>query len=265
MLRASVWRATLGVDAATVIEAVDYDDLAGAIVASVRPRRATKRRCGACVRRSPGYDQGEGRRRWRTLDLGPTQAFLEADAPRVNCPEHGPTVAQVPGAAHKARHTFGFEALVAWLAVRLSKSSVQELLRIGWATVGVIIDRVVAADRAVRDPFDGLVRIGIDEISYRKNHRYLMVVVDHGTGRLVWAKPGHDRATLSAFFEALGAERCQQIRLVSCDAAAGSPTKLERTAPTSSSAWTRSTSPAGPPTPSTWSAARPGTRPAATA
>ena len=219
MLSVSVWRRTLGVDGATVVESVDYDEETDAIVASVRPRRATKRRCGVCGRRASGYDQGEGRRRWRTMDLGPMQAFLEADAPRVACAEHGPTVAQVPWAAHKARHTYGFEAVVAWLAVRLSKTAIQELLRVSWATVGVLIDRVVARDRAVRDPFDGLSRIGIDEISYKKGHRYLMVVVDHRSGRLVWAKAGHDRATLAAFFDALGPERCAAIRLVSCDAA----------------------------------------------
>ena len=72
----------------------------------------------------------------------------------------------------------------------MNKSAVKELLRVSWETVGAIVDRVVARDRARVDPFDGLVRIGIDEISYKKGHRYLMVVVDHGSGRLVWAKAG---------------------------------------------------------------------------
>ena len=189
----SVWRATLGVDAKTVVEAVDYDEDAEAIVASVRPRRATKRRCGRCGVRSAGYDRGEGPRRWRALDLGPTRCYLEAEAVRVRCPEHGVVAAQVPWAAHGARHTNGFEVLVAWLVVRMNKTAVKTLLRVSWDTVGAIVDRVVARDRARVDPFDGLVRIGIDEISYKKGHRYLMVVVDHGSGRLVWAKAGHDR------------------------------------------------------------------------
>ena len=77
-----------------------------------------------------------------------------------------------------------------------SKTAVVELMRIAWRTVGAIAGRVVADGRAARDPFDGLTRIGIDEISYRRGHQYLMVVVDHDTGRLVWAKAGHDRATL---------------------------------------------------------------------
>ncbi|MFP5380522.1 MAG: ISL3 family transposase, partial [Vicinamibacteria bacterium] len=65
----------------------------------------------------------------------------------------------------------------------------------------------------------GLERIGIDEISYRRGHKYLMVVVDHDTGRLVWAKAGHNRATLQEFFDLLGPERAAKIRLISADAA----------------------------------------------
>lgn len=70
--------------------------------------------------------------------------------------------------------------------------------------------------------FAGLVRIGIDEISYKRGHRYLTVVVDHDTGRLVWAAPGRDGATLRGFFDALeasGPGRCAQITHVSADGA----------------------------------------------
>ena len=168
---------------------------------------------------APGYDQGEGRRRWRTLDLGTVMALVEADAPRVNCPEHGPTVIQVPWARHGAGHTRAFDDQVAWLAVHTSKTAVTELMRIAWRSVGAIVARVVAEARAAHDPFDGLRRIGIDEISYKRGHRYLMVVVDHDSGRLVWAAPGRDAKTLGQFFDLLGDERSKQIRLVSADGA----------------------------------------------
>jgi transposase len=45
------------------------------------------------------------------------------------------------------------------------------------------------------------------------------VVVDHDTGRLLWAAPGRDRKTVEQFFDLLGKERCEQIELVSCDMA----------------------------------------------
>lgn len=219
MLGVKVWRRLLGVCDRTVIERVDFDEDADAVVAEVRPRRAKKQRCGRCGRRAPGYDQGEGRRRWRALDLGEVRSFVEADAPRVNCPEHGPTVIQVPWARHGAGHTRAFDDTVAWLATHTSKTAITVLLRIAWATVGAIVARVVEEARAEVDPFDGLVRIGIDEISYKRGHRYLTVVVDHDSGRLVWAAKGRDKKTLEGFFDALGDQRCAQIRLVSCDAA----------------------------------------------
>jgi len=215
---ARLWRRLLGVEQ-TVIESVEFDEDDEAVVAHVRPRKGGRARCGRCGRRCAGYDRGQGRRRWRGLDLGTVRVFLEAEAPRVACPEHGPTVIAVPWARHGARQTRAFEDTAAWLVTHTSKSAVAELLRVTWRTVGSIVTRVVGEARALRDPFDGLCRIGIDEISYKRGHRYLMVVVDHDSGRLVWAAPGHDKATLAKFFDALGEDRCGRVRLVSADAA----------------------------------------------
>ena len=219
MLGANVWRKLLGVDRATVIEEIDFDEEAESVVVHVRPRRSTKRRCGRCGHRAPGYDQGEGRRNWRALDLGVLLCHLQSDSPRVNCPEHGPTVAQVPWARHGAGHTRDFDDQVAWLVTHTAKSTVVDLMRVAWRTVGSIISRVVDDGRAAHDPFDGLTRIGIDEISYKKGHRYLTIVVDHDSGRLVWAAVGRDKVTLNKFFDLVGDERCAKIRLVSADGA----------------------------------------------
>jgi transposase len=213
-----VWAGLLGVERSTV-ERVEFDVAEGLLVAHVRPARTERGRCGVCRRRCPGYDRGQGRRRWRALDLGTVRAELEADAPRVRCPEHGPTVAAVPWARHGAGHTYGFDDTVAWLAVQCSKTAVCELLRIAWRSVGAIVARVWADAERRHDRFDGLRRIGIDEISYKRGHRYLTVVVDHDSGRLVWAAPGRDKATLRRFFDALGEARSAQIGQVSADAA----------------------------------------------
>ena len=221
MRNATLWRALLGVEK-TVIESIEFDEDAGELIACVRPRRPGRGRCGECGRRASWYDRGEGRRRWRSLDLGTIPVWLEADAPRVNCPEHGPTVRAVPWARHGAGHTRAFDEQVAWLATQCSKTAVVELMRIAWRTVGAIITRVWADVEAVHDRFAGLRRLGIDEISYKRGHRYLTVVVDHDSGRLVWAAPGRDKATLEAFFDALeasGEGRCAAITHVSADGA----------------------------------------------
>ncbi len=147
------------------------------------------------------------------------RAEVEADAPRVACREHGVVVASVPWARHDAGHTYAFDETVAWLATQSSKSTVTELMRIAWRTVGAIITRVWADVDARCDRLAGLRRIGIDEISYKKGHKYLMVVVDHDTRRLVWAAPGRTSATVGEFFDLLGEQRCSQITHVSTDGA----------------------------------------------
>ena len=219
MRNATVWAGVLGVENSTVIDGVEFEDESESVVVSVRPRQGATRRCGVCQRRCPRYDHGEGRRRWRGPDLGLLRSFVEAEAPRVTCGEHGVVVASVPWARHDSRHTSVFEDTVAWMATRTSKSTLEVLLRIAWRTVGAIVVRVVEEGVGARDPLEGLARIGIDEISYKKGHRYITIVVDHDTGRLVWAAPGRDRKTLHAFFAALGESRCAAVTHVSADAA----------------------------------------------
>jgi len=214
-----VWARIVGVERGIVVEDVEFDEPGGEIVVACRLRVNATRRCGLCGRRASRYDQGEGRRRWRALDAGTIRVFIEAAAPRVACRDHGVVVAAVPWARHGAGHTRAFDDQVAWLVTHTSKTAVVELMRVAWRTVGAIASRVVADAREVRDPFDGLTRIGIDEISYRRGHKYLMVVVDHDTGRLVWAKAGHDRPTLQEFFDLLGPQRASRIKLISADAA----------------------------------------------
>ncbi|MFE7395070.1 ISL3 family transposase [Streptomyces sp. NPDC057582] len=221
-----IWARLLGVEK-TVIEQVEAEETGTGgeggeeilIVVCARPARGRRLRCGVCGRRCARYDKGEGRRRWRALDLGTLRAVIEADAPRVSCPEHGVTVAQVPWARHGAGHTYAFDATAAWLATCCSKTTVVQLLRIGWRTVGNICARVWVDVEAGVDLFAGLRRIGIDEISYKKRHKYLTIVVDHDSGRLVWAAAGRDKDTVHAFFDALGDARAAEITHVSADGA----------------------------------------------
>ena len=212
-----VWARLLGLQRA-VIEDVWIGD-EGEVVVSARPVWRERDRCGICRRRSPGFDLGEGRRRWRALDLGTALAFVEGDAPRVSCRRHGVVVCAVPWARHSSRFTRAFEDQAAWLAVNTSKTAVAQLMRIAWRTVGAICERVASEAQRDVDVLVGLRRVGIDEISHRTGQRYLTVVVDHDTGRLVWASAGRDRKTVEAFLDALGQERCKQLELVSADMA----------------------------------------------
>ncbi|ACU77363.1 transposase IS204/IS1001/IS1096/IS1165 family protein [Catenulispora acidiphila DSM 44928] len=218
MRNKSLWDALLGL-ADAVIESVDVDETSGQIVVQVRIKAAASRRCGRCLRRCPRYDQGTSRRRWRHMDAGVLMVWIVAEAPRVSCRDCGVVTCHIPWARAGAGHTADFDHHIAWLATNASKTTVATLARIAWRTVGAIITRVWADIEACTDRFANLSRIGIDEISYKKGQRYLTMVVDHDTGRLLWAGVGRDTETVDEFFDALGPERCVAITHVSADAA----------------------------------------------
>jgi transposase len=214
----------------TVIERVGIED--GAVVMDVRPAARARSRCGVCARRCPGYDPGGGPRRWRALDLGRTPLYLRAQAPRVSCPEHGVVVARVPWARHGSAFTRGLEDSVAWLVGEMSMSAVADLMSLSWRTVGHVMGRVVAERvRTLPDPLRGLRRIGIDELSYRKGRRYVVGVVDHDSGLLVWLGEGRDAATVDRFFAQLGPERANAITHITSDMGPWIHKSLARHAP----------------------------------
>jgi transposase len=175
---ATLWRGLLGLDNA-VVEGVEFDEDGGVLVASVRPSKGKRNRCGQCPRRCPSYDAGSGGRRWRALDLGSVQVFVEADAPRVTYRDHGVVVASVPWARHDAGHTRAFDEQVAWLATKTSKTAVTELMRVACRTVGSIVERVwddtegLFGRQGQADILDTALRPSVGGSFSTRNHRWV--------------------------------------------------------------------------------------------
>ena len=197
------------------------EELAGeaGFVVHIRLRARDKGRCPECQAKCGGYDQSTTTRRWRTHPLGLGKTFIEALVPRVRCPKHGVRVAYVPWARARSGFTESYEDQLTWLTLRTDRTTVCSMHHVSWRTIGRILVRVEKTMRKLAPPLDNVTRIGIDEVSYRKGHRYLTIVVDHDTGRLLWARKGHDKATLRRFFNKFGKRRCRKIQLVSADAA----------------------------------------------
>lgn len=217
MRASSVVLRLVGVEKA-LVEGFEFED--GALVVRVRLHKRQQLRCGYCGKSCGKYDNGRGRRRWRALDLGTVKAFVVADAPRVRCREHGVVAARVTWArAGSTGYTRAFEDQLAWLATTTTQRTVSQLMRTAWRSVGRVLRRVVDERLEGVDLLDGLTQIGIDETSYRRGHRYLIVVVCHDTGRLVWAMPGRSKAVINAFLDDLGPERRKRLTHVTCDGA----------------------------------------------
>lgn len=154
------------------------------------------------------------------MDWGSTLVEVSYATHRIECPEHGVLVADVPWAYPNSHFTKDFDLTVGWLALYLPRSAVSEYMRIDWETVGRCIHRtlnVIEPQRSKR--LDNLVHIGIDETSYRKGHKYITVIVNHDTNSVVWAAQGHGKAVLESFYWQLSKEQLSSIRVVTGDGA----------------------------------------------
>jgi transposase len=158
-------------------------------------------------------------RRWRTLDVHGKRCFIESRLPRIICDEHGKITAAVPRARHVDRFSKPFEEFTAWKATHAPRSRVAAELQITWGALANITARVAADTAASRDRLGGLRRIGIDKKSWGGSGKYLMIVTDQGTVRVVWTGEGRCQDTVEAFFDALGPERSELLARVSADGA----------------------------------------------
>ena len=177
--------------------------------------RRRRRICSGCG--AVGLEIKDRRiKRWRHLDLGPSRCVIECELRRLRCPGCGDRLEAVPWAGAGSRYTRDFEDVIAFLAQQMAQAPVSKLMRIAWKSVAKILPRVVA-DKLDRGRLDGLVMIGVDEVSYAAEHRFLTSVADHATGGVVWAAPRRNAATLQGFFDQLTAQQRASIKAISID------------------------------------------------
>jgi transposase len=140
---------------------VEFGPLGIVVEVAKRHRRNRCPRCTFSTRAR--YDRTV--REWRHLSLGRWRVVIRAVLCRLTCLEHDVVTEAVPWAEHDSRFTRDFEDLVAWVAREMNKTAVKDLLHIAWATVGNIVERVVAR-KLDRTRLERLYHIGIDEVSY---------------------------------------------------------------------------------------------------
>lgn len=214
-----VLKAILGFSREVVIMGVEVVSEARPVVrVHVRPRVRRRGRCGRCGELASWFDNGDGIRSWRHLDAGYATVELVAVARRVDCASCGPTVAAVPWARHASAFTRAFEDLVVHDAIVGNKQAAADRYGISWRAVNNMCVRLAEEALGRVDLLDGLVAIAIDEVKYKKGHKYLTVVCDHFTGKVIWAAKGRSKATVGLFFDALG-DRAGDLSFVTADGA----------------------------------------------
>lgn len=195
---------------------VEFGQQAMIVTVALRRKRPVCSGCGARGLKIKDHRT----RRWRHLDMGGVRCYIECRVRRLYCPGCGDLPEMVEWARGGARYTRDFDDLTAWLAQQMNQTQVTRLMRIGWETVGNIVARVVA-EKLPAGRLDGLELLGVDEVSYGADHRFLTSVLNHHNGAIVWATEGRNAASLQAFFDQLSDAQKASIRAVSIDMSAG--------------------------------------------
>lgn len=202
-----------------VYETAHWDERRGRAVLEIeiRARQSSKAVCSCCGRKSPGYDLLPPRR-FEFVPLWGIPVFFLYAMRRVDCPRCGVKVEKVPWAEGKNHLTTTYAWFLARWARRLSWKEVGEVFQTSWDNVFRSVKMAVAWGLAHRD-LESVTAIGIDEIAYKKGHKYLTLVyqIDAGCRRLLWIGKERTQKTLRQFFKEFGAERTARLRFVCSD------------------------------------------------
>ena len=137
---------------------------------------------------------------------------------RVECPTCGLKVEQVPWCDGKNQLTTTYRWFLAGWAERLSWKGVADAFQTTWQNVYRSVEHAVFWGLAHRN-LEGVESIGVDEIQYRRGHKYLTLVyqTDENCRRLLWVGKDRTTKTLLRFFRMFGKERSARLRFVCSD------------------------------------------------
>jgi transposase len=188
-----------------------------ALDVTVAPRANGKPICSGCGAKRPGYDRLPARR-FQFVPLWGIAVFLVYALRRVDCPRCGVTAERVPWACGKEQLTTAYQWFLARWAKRLAWQEVADIFRTSWNTVYRAVTLAVLWGIAHRS-LEGVEAVGIDEIQWRKGHKYLTLVyqIQGGCKRLLWVGAERTERALHGFFDLLGAARAAALRFICSD------------------------------------------------
>jgi len=182
----------------------------------VKPHK-NGRRCVQCGRRGRILSQGKEARSWQDIAVLGRRLVFWYSPKEIECPTHGRAQEEIPWAAAYARLTYRAEWRLCRLCQSMTQKAAAQILCMPTSTLSDVLHRIVTrvrSEHAVR----GLKSIGVDEISYKKRHRYATLVYDLDRARVVWVGEGKGRDTIDRFFnEVLSLGQKERILWASTD------------------------------------------------
>ncbi|VFS79407.1 Transposase and inactivated derivatives [Kluyvera cryocrescens] len=153
------------------VKSLSLDENAGSVTVTIEIAENTRLACPTCGKSCSVHDHRH--RKWRHLDTCQFTTIVEADVPRIMCPEHGCLTLPVPWAGPGSRYTLLFESFVlSWLKIS-TVDAVRKQLKLSWNAVDGIMTRAVKRGLArIKKPLSAR-HMNVDEVAFKKGHRYI--------------------------------------------------------------------------------------------
>lgn len=198
---------------------IDLREIDGreSITVRIRPRKNSRPICSKCHQKRPGYDTLP-ERSFEFVPFWQIAVFFIYSMRRVNCPDCGIRVEEVPWAVGNCHLTIMYKWFLSAWAKRLSWIEVASIFHVSWSTVFRCVSAAVEWGLKHRD-LSGIESIGVDEVQWQKGHEYLTLVyqIDKGMKRLLWIGVDRSQATLRRFFKELPEIVRNEIKYVCSD------------------------------------------------
>ncbi len=179
-------------------------------------------RCPGCGRRGKllrrGPRQGaRAARTWRDIPVGGLSVALRYCPREIICPTHGRRQEAIPWAAPNSRSTLRFDFQMLRFCKVMTQKEAAAQLGLPASTLAEMLHRAVARYRDGHR-LRGLKNMGVDEISYKRGHRYLTVVYDLDRHHVVWVGEGKGRKTIDRFLqEVMSKGQRARVETACCD------------------------------------------------
>ena len=159
--------------------------------------KGSRFQCPVCKRDEvTAYDTEE--KTWRHLNFFQYHAYLTCRVPRINCPDCGVKTVDLPWSRPGSGFTLLFEALIMMMAQAMPVNSLSKLCDEHDTKIWRVIHHYVKKSRS-HEVFDKVVRIGIDETSQQKGHKYVSLFVDLDSSRVIYVTEGKDSSVIPKF------------------------------------------------------------------
>jgi transposase len=210
-----LYRYLLGIEEPWAVERVVLDVKNQRVDVWATHQEGIRWPCPECGAMTSLYDHAP-ERTWRHLDSCQFKTFLHARPPRITCKDHGVRQVRLPWSEENSRFTLLFERLAIDVLRESDILGATRILRISWDEAWHLMERAVNRGLLARGQ-RGCPRIGVDEKSVGKGHKYLTLVCDLDAGTVQYLADDRQQGSLDGYYQGLSQEQRQGIEAVAMD------------------------------------------------